>query len=1088
LTTISEDALKLLKEKQYFKENEKTWEDLCERVSTAIAEVETNDKKQQIKKEVYEAMSNLEFIFSTPVLLNADKDNPGQLSSCFVLQTKDNIEDICLLDAEFSKIFQRNGGAGTDISVLRPAKAKVDTSKGYAGGVTTFMGKYDRTADDMTKFNPSRKGALKINLQCWHPQLLDFIHSKDNTSELKRMNISISLTDDFMKAVENDEDWNLEFPDYQWNKEIYNQEWNGDLEWWKDKGYPTIVYQTLKAKEILEEIARCSWETGEPGANYQSRMDADNPNKHLSTLIFTNPCLHKDTYMVTENGLEKISNIKSKMWNGEKYVTTKTWQTGIKKVYKIMTKSGYEYTTTEDHKFMLKDGSWCKAIDLIGKDIAFEIKEKEWIGNNLYPHVNYKVLGFEFGDATFHKASNRMKYIFANPEKDKEAMILIEKELGEKFYAKDSNKQDINHVLNIPYGTVYANAFYDKIDDRMIPDWIMTLPKNEMKDFLIGLFSANGCNLKEHHRIQLVSINTEMLKQVQQMLLMFGVKGKLWYHNKKNDIEFSNGTYTCKQSAHIVISRNSYKKFLDEIGFIQDYKNGYLEYQNKLDEKFETVILISELDEAEVWDFTENELHMGITNGAYVHNCNEFSNIPNSSCNLGSINIYACIKDGKFNWDKLKILSYKAIRWFDNMISINKLPLTKIQQMTEAIRPIGMGMMGLADALYVLGIKYNSQKGYDFAERIIKVMKDNALKATMDLAEERGVYPAWEGSEWQQQGLKVRNSSLLSIAPNGTISFLAGVSGGCEPQFGLTYSRRTYDNNIYFINNPTFENKLKELGIYSEELMGKIENNHGSCQGIKEIPKEIRNIFVTAHDLSPKEHVNMVSVLQKHVDLSLSKTVNFSSNASVEDIYDIYIYAWKEGLKGLAVYRDGSRQNQTLSGGKISSTDEDKKYVLINETLDIANSVRLKIKTGCGSMWLTLVYDNDNNLCEIFSQSGSTGGCRGMTEGLSRSVSLLLRANVDPLQVIDQLQSVSCDVSKEARKKDKTIGKSCADSIAKQMLKFINGELSASIKPIAKLSNEEKLEPDEKDKCPDCGIKLKHISGCISCVCGYSKC
>ena len=139
MTTISEDALKLLKEKQYFKENEKTWEDLCERVSIAIAEVETDDKKQQIKKEVYEAMSNLEFIFSTPVLLNADKDNPGQLSSCFVLQTKDNIEDICLLDAEFSKIFQRNGGAGTDISVLRPAKAKVDTSKGYAGGVTTYV-------------------------------------------------------------------------------------------------------------------------------------------------------------------------------------------------------------------------------------------------------------------------------------------------------------------------------------------------------------------------------------------------------------------------------------------------------------------------------------------------------------------------------------------------------------------------------------------------------------------------------------------------------------------------------------------------------------------------------------------------------------------------------------------------------------------------------------------------------------------------------------------------------------------------------------------------------------------------------------
>ena len=758
--TISENALKLLKEKQYFKDNENTWDDLCQRVSIAISDIEdNNDKRLQVQTEIYEAMTNLEFIFSTPVLLNADKDNAGQLSSCFIVQTKDSIEDICLLDAEFSKIFQRNGGAGTDLSVLRPAQSKVDTSKGYAGGVITFMGKYDNTADDMTKFNPSRKGALKINLQCWHPQLFDFIHSKDNTNKLKRMNISVSLTDDFMKAVENDEDWNLEFPDYQWNKEVYNQEWNGDLDSWRDKGYPTVIYQTLKAREVLEEIAKCSWQTGEPGTNYQSRMDIDNPNKHLSSQIFTNPC-------------------------------------------------------------------------------------------------------------------------------------------------------------------------------------------------------------------------------------------------------------------------------------------------------------------------------------------NEFSNIPYSSCNLGSINIFSCIENGKFDWEKLRQLSYRSVRWFDNMISINKLPIPKIQGMTEAIRPIGMGLMGLADAMYALGIKYNSRKGYDFAEKIIKVMKDNALKATMDLADERGVYPAWEGSEWQKQGLKVRNSSLLSIAPNGTISFLAGVSGGCEPQFGLTYSRRTYDNNIYYVTNPTFENKLKELCIYSDELMEKIENNHGSCQGIKEIPKEVRNVFVVAHDLTPKEHVNMVSTLQKYVDLSLSKTVNFSNNATVEDLHDIYIYAWKEGLKGLAVYRDGSRENQTLSSGKLNENTDDKKYVPINDTLDIANSVRLKIKTGCGSMWLTLVYDNDNNLCEIFSQSGSHGGCRGMTEGLSRSVSLLLRANVDPLQVIDQLQSVSCDVSKEARKKDKTIGKSCADSIAKQMLRFINGELSSSIKPIAKVLTtvKDNKEQEQTNNCPDCGKKLKHESGCISCVCGYSKC
>ena len=158
---VSEGALKLLKEKEYFKQeyNESSWEDICKRVSVAIASVEeTSEMKEKIETEIFNAMSNLEFIFSTPVLLNADINNPGQLSSCFILETKDTIEDICKLDAQFSKIFQKNGGAGTDLSVLRPAKATVNASKGYAGGVIAFMEKYDATADTMTRNNPSRKG------------------------------------------------------------------------------------------------------------------------------------------------------------------------------------------------------------------------------------------------------------------------------------------------------------------------------------------------------------------------------------------------------------------------------------------------------------------------------------------------------------------------------------------------------------------------------------------------------------------------------------------------------------------------------------------------------------------------------------------------------------------------------------------------------------------------------------------------------------------------------------------------------------------------------------------------------------------
>jgi len=231
----------------------------------------------------------LEFIFSTPVLLNADVNKPGQLSSCFICQTRDTIEDICALDAEFAKIFQKNGGAGTDLSVLRPSKTNVGSSKGYAGGVIAFMEKYDATADTMTRHNPSRKGALKINLQCWHPQIIEFCKCKEDLTKLTRMNISVSLTDEFMQAVENDKDWDLVFPDYEKCKDAYDREWNGDIESWKEKQYPIKIYQTIRARDLLKLIADQSYKSGDPGINYQTTMDEGNANKHLNTQVFTNP-------------------------------------------------------------------------------------------------------------------------------------------------------------------------------------------------------------------------------------------------------------------------------------------------------------------------------------------------------------------------------------------------------------------------------------------------------------------------------------------------------------------------------------------------------------------------------------------------------------------------------------------------------------------------------------------------------------------------------------------------------------------------------------------------------------------------------
>ncbi len=294
---ISKNALDLL-QKRYFRENENKWEDLCNRVSSAVSKAEDEKEnkyqwqkilsKDKWQKIFYDMMVNLEFIPSTPCLINAGEGGNNQLSSCFIINVKDNIESIYQAKGECAKIFQKNGGCGFNISSLRPKGTTVETSSGYSCGVCGFMEEFDLTADVVTR-NNIRKGAIKIDLNCWAPDILEFIECKNNPDKYTHMNISVSLSDKFMNAVKNDDDWDLMFPDYSWNKEIYNNEWDGDIESWIEKNYPVKIYQTLKAKDLYRKIMKNAWETGEPGASYTGTMNRDNPNPHLGRIDSTNP-------------------------------------------------------------------------------------------------------------------------------------------------------------------------------------------------------------------------------------------------------------------------------------------------------------------------------------------------------------------------------------------------------------------------------------------------------------------------------------------------------------------------------------------------------------------------------------------------------------------------------------------------------------------------------------------------------------------------------------------------------------------------------------------------------------------------------
>ena len=304
--------------------------------------------------------------------------------------------------------------------------------------------------------------------------------------------------------------------------------------------------------------------------------------------------------------------------------------------------------------------------------------------------------------------------------------------------------------------------------------------------------------------------------------------------------------------------------------------------------------------------------------------CGEQPLLPYESCNLGSINLSRMVENGKINWKKLRKTVRNAVHFLDNVIDANKFPLKKIEQMTKANRKIGLGIMGFADMLIKLGIPYNSEKALKLAEKLMKFITDEARKKSVELGEERGSFPNFDKSIWKDKYSAMRNATVTTIAPTGSISIIAGCSSGIEPLFAISFIRNVLGGTRLFEINPLFEITAKERGFYSAKLLEEIAKT-GSVQKIKEVPDDVKKIFVTALDISPEWHVKMQAAFQKYTDNAVSKTVNLPFEASVEDVRKIFELAWKLKCKGVTVFRYGSKPEQVLYIGEIKT--EKKKFV-----------------------------------------------------------------------------------------------------------------------------------------------------------------
>ncbi|RJP73959.1 MAG: vitamin B12-dependent ribonucleotide reductase [Candidatus Abyssobacteria bacterium SURF_17] len=478
--------------------------------------------------------------------------------------------------------------------------------------------------------------------------------------------------------------------------------------------------------------------------------------------------------------------------------------------------------------------------------------------------------------------------------------------------------------------------------------------------------------------------------------------------------------------------------------------------------------------------------------------CGEQPLLPYESCNLGSINLAKMLVKRNSHYEvdfpKLARTARMAVHFLDNVIDINNYPLSKIKEMTLANRKIGLGVMGFADMLIRMGIPYNSEEALKVADEVMSFIQDKSHDESSKIAEARGSFPNYAKSTYANSGKPMRNATVTTIAPTGTISIISGCSSGIEPIFAIAFTRHVLDNDELIEVHPIFRQMAKEQGFFSPQVMKKMAEAGGIGE-LAEVPADIKKIFVTAHDVSPEWHVQMQAAFQKHTDNAVSKTVNFANTATQADVEKVYRLAYKLECKGVTIFRDGSRSEQvwTKSITRKSDAHVQDGSITPRPRKTVTHGTTEKVVIGCGNLYVT-VNSDELGICEVFTSTGRAGGCPSQSEATSRLVSLALRSGISVDALIEQLKGIRCLSTVASKRSNSEIRcLSCPDAIGRAIEKYTK----MSNRPVVEEEVNGEVETEKRPEpsvalskpCPDCGAKIEREGGCIVCrVCGYSKC
>jgi len=915
---LTVNALEVLKARYLLKDETgkiiETPKQLFMRVATAVARADKRYGKnpKNAEKTFFSMMAKLEFLPNSPTLFNAGTPM-GQLSACFVLPIEDSLESIFTTLKHMALIEQTGGGVGFTFTKLRPRGDIVKSTKGVASGPVSFMRVYN-IATEVIKAGGKRRGAMMGILRIDHPDIVEFITAKNIPGILDNFNISVAVSDEFMSAVKRNADYKLINP---------------------RTGKPV---RKLNARKIWRLIAENAWRTGDPGAIFIDEINRHNPTPSIGRIESTNPCLTEDCWITTSEGPRQIKELLSEsikiILNNEEFLAQPFFKTGNKKTFRLITKEGFEIEATENHLFLkvskltryTEKTEWTELKNLkSGDKLKLSYNLKKWNGKGT-EEEGY-LLGLLIGDGHITKEKARI-CIWLKDTGSEGMKSAVEKAIfkltGNKkpwFKIKEyfvCSKAIIKHIAKRFSITYKKKEVTDEIEKASYPFYV---------GFLRGFFDCDGSvqgNQKKGISIRLTQTNLNNLKRIQRMLLRLGIFSRIYQNRKKTEWKLMpNGKggkklYKTKPVHELVISNENLILFDKIIGFNHTKKKQRLKsllklYKRRLNKEryIVTVSKIIPQKRKEVFDTIVSDVHAFEANGFIVHNCGEQPLLPYESCNLGSINLTKFVSNGKIDWEKLRITVRNAVHFLDNVIDVNKFPLKQIKEMTLANRKIGLGIMGWAEMLIMLGIKYDSQKALQLAEKLMKFISTTAREKSIELAEERGSFPNFDKSIWADRYKALRNATCTTIAPTGSISIIAGCSSGIEPLFAISFMREVLGGKRLFEVNPLFERIAKKRGFYSADLLDKIAKT-GSLQNIAKIPKDVKQLFRTAFDIAPEWHVRMQAAFQRYTDNAVSKTINLPTKATIDDVQKAYELAYKLKCKGITVYRYGSKPKQVL--------------------------------------------------------------------------------------------------------------------------------------------------------------------------------